>query len=131
MISRTRMRERVQQSCESYPSRWNGAKEMRALVLTVSLKSGMEASSQDFGKALLNTLAKSDVRMGLHDHIRDLGFDAYTGRRPRKTCSQCTGFSGLGSLRRRCEHFEDKQRGLLHAGPQMSQVAACSGDGGA
>ena len=42
------------------------------------------ASSQDFGKALLNILAKSDVRKGLHDHIRDLGLDAYTGRRPRK-----------------------------------------------
>ena len=60
------------------------AKEMRALGLTVSLKSCMVASSQDFGQALLNTLAKSDVRMGLHDHIRDLGLDAYTGRKPRK-----------------------------------------------
>ena len=60
------------------------AREMRALGLTVSLKSGMVASSQDFGKLLLNTLAKSDVRMGLQDHIRDLGLDAYTGRRPRK-----------------------------------------------
>ena len=60
------------------------AREMRALGLTVSLKSGMVASSQDFGKLLLNTLAKSDVRMGLQDHIRDLGLDAYTGRRPCK-----------------------------------------------
>ena len=59
------------------------AKEMRALGLTVSLKSGMVAFFYDFGKALLSTLAKSDVRMGLHDHIRDLGLDAYTGRRPR------------------------------------------------
>ena len=52
--------------------------------LTVSLKSGMAASSRDFGRLLLNTLAESDVRMGLQDHIRDLGLDAYTGRRPRK-----------------------------------------------
>ena len=58
------------------------AREMRALGLTVSLKSGMAASSRDFGRLLLNTLAESDVRMGLQDHIRDLGFDAYTGRRP-------------------------------------------------
>ena len=34
------------------------AREMRALGLTVSLKSGMVASSQDFGKLLLSTLAK-------------------------------------------------------------------------
>ena len=60
------------------------AREMRALGLTVSLKSGMVASSRDFGRLLLNTLAESDVRMGLQDHIRDLGLDAYTGRRPRK-----------------------------------------------
>ena len=44
----------------------------------------MAASSRDFGRLLLNTLAESDVRMGLQDHIRDLGLDAYTGRRPRK-----------------------------------------------
>ena len=43
-----------------------------------------QSSSRDFGRALLNSLAKSDVRMGLHEHIRDLGLDAYTGRRPRK-----------------------------------------------
>ena len=60
------------------------AREIRALGLTVSLKSGMVASSRDFGRLLLNTLAESDVRMGLQDHIRDLGLDAYTGRRPRK-----------------------------------------------
>ena len=40
------------------------AKEMRALGLTVSLKSGMVASSQDFGKALRSTLVESDVCMG-------------------------------------------------------------------
>ena len=45
------------------------AKEMRALGLTVSLKSGMLASSQNFGKALLKTLAESVVCMGLHDHL--------------------------------------------------------------
>ena len=44
----------------------------------------MVAPSGDFGRLLLNTLAESDVRMGLQDHIRDLGLDAYTGRRPRK-----------------------------------------------
>ena len=60
------------------------ARELRTLGLTVSLKSGMAASSRDFGRLLLNTLAESDVRMGLQDHIRDFGLDAYTGRRPRQ-----------------------------------------------
>ena len=69
---------------------------MRALVLTVSLISGMVASSQDFGKALLNTLAKSDVRMGLHDHIRELGFDGRVSYlRMRKAPGRRLFFGGL------------------------------------
>ena len=60
------------------------ARELRALGRTVSLKSGMLASSREFGRLLLNTLTNSGVRMELQDHIRDLGLDAYTGRRPRK-----------------------------------------------
>ena len=58
------------------------AREVRALGLTVSLKSGLVASSRDFCRLLLK--AESGVRMGLQDHNRDLGLDAYTGRRPRK-----------------------------------------------
>ena len=91
------------------------AKEMRALGLTVSLKSGMVASSQDFGKAFLSALAKSDVRMGLHDHIRDLGLDAYTGRRPRKR----------SALRRRHRAALRAGRvGLIPAHAQGSRAAA-------
>ena len=54
------------------------AKEMRALGLTVSL-SGPAASSRDFGRALLETLAVSDGRIGRHDHIRDLRLNACMG----------------------------------------------------
>ena len=60
------------------------AREMRALAVTVSLKSGLLASSRAFGRDVLGTLAECDVNLGLHDHTRDLGLDAYTGRRPRK-----------------------------------------------
>ena len=90
------------------------AKEMRALGLTVSLKSGMVASSQDFGKALLNTLAKSDVRMGLHDHIRDLGLDALHWKEAAQThCTSTTTHGGAQS-----------RKGLIHAHAQGSRAAA-------
>ena len=78
------------------------ARELRALGFTVSLKSGMVASSRDFGRLLLNTLAESDVRMGLQDHIRDLGLDAYTGKRPRKRIA----------LRRRTQGSAQSRKGL-------------------
>ena len=47
------------------------AKEMRALGFTVSLKSGRVASSRDFGRDVLVTMSDCDMRIGLHDHIRD------------------------------------------------------------
>ena len=128
---------------------------MRALGLAVTLKSGMVASSQDFGKLLLNTLAKSDVRKTTSETwalmftleggpVSALLFDDGTGRRSEQevsrtyafatlrgggfslagfTRSRCMACSSLGSLRRRCEHFEGRR--------QMSHVTARPGDGGA
>ena len=42
------------------------------------------ASSRDFCRALLETLAVSEGRIGRHDHIRDLRLNAYLGGGPRK-----------------------------------------------
>ena len=55
-----------------------------------------------YGGALLDTLAASDVRMVLHNHVRDLGLDAYAGMVSAETHRTSTAPQSSSSSQHEC-----------------------------